>query len=124
MNRREFYAKRAKQNRQITTGSMYSFDFPQNPKLETILENRAKAKQVSKKYYMNKLDVNDRNTKFEFFNALRKLELFGKIKSPWSIKQKAVAMVFRFNQTKTDKIDKVRCVYLDTEEGLFIVRTK
>ena len=99
---------------------MYSFDFPQNPKLETILENRAKAKQVSKKYYMNKLDVNDRNTKFEFFDALGKLELFGKIKSPWP-KQKAVAMVFRFNQTKTVK---VRCVYLDTDEGLFIRRTK
>ena len=121
MNKREFYANCAKQNRQITTGSMYSFDFPQNPKLESILKNRARAKQVSKKYYMNKLNINDRNIKFEFFEALGKLELFGKIKSPWPIKQKAVAMVFRFNQTKTEK---VRCVYLDTEEGLFIRRTK
>ena len=103
---------------------MYSFDFPPNPKLGSILKNRAKVKLKAKKHYMNKLDINDRNTKFEFFEALGKVELFGKIKSPWPSKQKAVAMVFRFNQTKTDKIDKVRCVYLDTNEGLFIVRTK
>lgn len=121
MNKREFYAKSVKQNRQITTGSMYSFDFPQNPKLESILKNRAKVKAKAKKQYMSNLDINDRNAKFEFFEALGKLELFGKIKSPWPIKQKAVAMVFRFNQTKAVK---VRCVYLDTEEGLFVRRTK
>lgn len=121
MNKREFYAKCVKESKQIITGSIYAFDFPQNPKLESILKNRAKLKAKHKKYYMSKLNINDRNTKFEFFEALGKLELFGKIKSPWPSKQKSVAMVFRFNQTKTVK---VRCVYLDTEEGLFIRRTK
>ncbi len=120
MNKREFYAKCVKESKQIITGSIYAFDFPQNPKLESILKNRAKLKAKHKKYYMSKLDINDRNTKFQFFEELGKLELFGKIKSPWP-KQKAVAMVFRFNQTKTVK---VRCVYLDTDEGLFIRRTK
>jgi spore coat protein CotF len=44
MNKRDFYAKFVRNNKGINTEYIYSFDFPENPKLEAILKKRLRSK--------------------------------------------------------------------------------